>query len=352
MPVYKDEDRNTWYVSVRYKNWTGEQKQKLKRGFKTKREALSWEREFLQKQSADMNMTFKDFVEVYFADKQNRLKERSVKNKKYMIEAKIIPYFGNKPMNSFCPADIIKWQNEILEKNYSPTYQRMLQNQVTAIFNHAEKLYGLSDNPCKKVSKIGRSNAKELSFWTLEEYQRFENTFQEEEIFYKTLFMILFWTGCRVGEALALTLQDIDFDAMTISITKTYYRHDGKDIITKPKTESSVRLVSIPEQLKTELQEYIGRFYGGLEPEERLFQVTDRAVQKRIVRNAELAGVKRIRVHDLRHSHIALLIEQGVSPLAIADRVGHDSINTTMNVYGHLYPNKQKEIAEMLGKLM
>ena len=154
------------------------------------------------------------------------------------------------------------------------------------------------------------------------------------------------------AEALALTLQDIDLDNMFISISKTYYRHEGKDIITKPKTESSVRNISITEHLVKTLQEYISCFYGGLNPEDRLFQITDRAIQKKIVRNAEIAGVKRIRVHDLRHSHIALLIEKGISPLAIAERVGHDSINTTMNVYGHLYPNKQKEIADMLNMLM
>lgn len=351
MSVYKDYERNTWYVCVRYQNWTGERKQKKKRGFITKKQAQTWEREFLMKQSADMGMNFSSFVDVYFGDKSNRLKERSIKNKRYMIESKILPFFGNKPMNMIKPSDIIQWQNELLSQEYAPTYLRMLQNQVTAIFNHAERLYGLYDNPCKKVSKIGRSNASELEFWTIEEYRKFRKILQEDTL-YKTLFDILFWTGCRIGEALALQLQDIDFDNMLISISKTYYRHDGKDVITKPKTEASVRSVSVPENLAQSIKEYISLFCGGLEPEDRLFQITDRAVQKKIIKAAENAGVKRIRVHDLRHSHVALLIEQGVSPLAIAERVGHDSINTTMNVYGHLYPNKQKEIADILNTLM
>ena len=351
MSVYKDEQRNTWYVSARYQNWTGERKQKLKRGFQTKREAQAWEREFLMKQSASMEMSFATFVDVYFSDKSNRLKERSVKNKRYMIESKILPFFSNKPMNMIKPSDIIQWQNELLSQKYAPTYLRMLQNQVIAIFNHAERLYGLNDNPCKKVSKIGRSNANELDFWTIEEYRKFREILQED-ILYRLLFDVLFWTGCRIGEALALQLQDIDFNNMLISINKTYYRYDGKDVITKPKTESSVRSVSMPENLAQSLKEYISLLYGGLEPGDRLFQITAKAVQKKIVKGAENAGVKRIRVHDLRHSHVALLIEQGISPLAIAERVGHDSINTTMNVYGHLYPNKQKEIASILNDLM
>lgn len=352
MSVYKDEERNTWYVCVRYENWTGERKQKKKRGFLTKKEAVIWEREFLQKQSANIDMAFKAFVDVYFNDMDSRLKERSIKNKKYMIEAKVTPFFGSKAMNTIKPADIIKWQNEMLERGYSATYLRMLQNQVSAIFNHAERLYGLFDNPCKKVSKIGRSNARELNFWTIDEYRLFEKSLPDEEVLYKTLFALLFWTGCRIGEALALTKQDLDFDNLTISISKTYYRHDKRDVITSPKTEASIRTISMPVHLSEILQTYLGMYYGGLDADIRMFQITDRAVQKKLVKYAEIAGIKRIRVHDLRHSHIALLIEKGISPLAIAQRVGHDSINTTMNIYGHLYPNKQKEVAEKLDKLM
>lgn len=352
MSVYKDDERNTWYAVVRYQNWSGERKQKKKRGFTTKKEAQSWEREFKQKQSANMDMTFKAFVDVYFADKANRLKERSVKNKKYMIEAKVLPFFGSKPMNTIKPVDVLKWQDELLKQNYSETYLRMLQNQVTAIFNHAERLYGLFDNPCRKVNKIGSSCTKKLDFWTVNEYRQFRESLTDDEVLYQTLFDLLFWTGCRIGEALALTLADMDFTEMTMTINKTYYRHEGKDVITKPKTESSVRTISISKHMSEILQQYIKRFYGGLDAEDRLFQITARAVQKKIARNAELAGVKHIRVHDLRHSHVALLIELGVSPLVIAERVGHDSINTTMNIYGHLYPNKQREIAEKLNKCM
>lgn len=352
MSVYKDEERNTWYVILRYQNWTGERKQKKKRGFLTKKEAVVWEREFLQKQYANMDMVFKAFVDVYFNDMSSRLKERSIKNKKYMIDAKVVPFFGNKAMNSIKPADIIQWQNKMLEQGYSATYLRMLQNQVSTIFNHAERLYGLFDNPCKKVNKIGRSNAQELNFWTIDKYKVFEASFSDAETIYKTLFALLFWTGCRIGEALALTRHDLDFENLTISINKTYYRHDKKDVITSPKTEASIRTISMPLHLSEMLQIYESMFYGGLDEDVRLFQITDRVVQKKIVQHAEVAGVKRIRVHDLRHSHIALLIEKGISPLAIAQRVGHDSINTTMNVYGHLYPNKQKEIAEILDGLM
>ena len=347
MPVYKDEQRGTWYFKCNYRDWQGETRTKLKRGFATKREAQQGEREFLDKQSGNMNMKLAAFVEVYFNDKGTRLKERSIMTKRTLIETKIIPYFGEKSMNEITAVDIIKWQNLLMKQEYSPTYLRMIQNQLTALFNHAERFYDLRDNPCKKVDKMGRSNARELNFWTKDEYEVFLETFAEGDEMYRLIFQMLFWLGCRIGEALALTSSDIDLEKATISVTKTYYRRNKTDYITSPKTESSNRKITIPKFLQGEIKEYLDRQYE-LAPDERIFPITDRAVQKKMKQKTEEAKLKPIRVHDLRHSHIALLIEKGLQPLIIAQRVGHDSVNTTMNIYGHLYPNKQKEVADLL----
>lgn len=347
MPVYKDEERNTWYCKCNYKDWSGASKAKMKRGFATKKEALEWERDFLLRESSSMDMKFSDFVEVYFNDKGLRLKQRSIMTKRTLIETKIIPTFGEKKMNEITAVDIIKWQNLLLNQEYSPTYLRMIQNQITAIFNHAERFYDLKNNPCKKVDKMGRSNAKELNFWTKDEFDTFIQGFEEGEELYRMIFLILFWLGCRVGELLALTPADVDLEQGTVSISKTYYRRDKQDFITSPKTESSNRKITIPEFLQKELKDFLDRQYG-LEPEDRIFPITDRAIQKKMKQKIEELGMKNIRVHDLRHSHIALLIEKGMQPLVIAQRVGHDSVNTTMNNYGHLYPNKQREVADLL----
>lgn len=347
MPVYKDEERNTWYCKCNYKDWSGASKAKMKRGFATKKEALEWERDFLLRESSSMDMKFSDFVEVYFNDKGPRLKQRSIMTKRTLIETKIIPTFGDKKMNEITAVDIIKWQNTLLNQEYSPTYLRMIQNQITAIFNHAERFYDLKNNPCKKVDKMGRPNAKELNSWTKDEFDTFIQGFVEGEELYRMIFLILFWLGCRVGELLALTPADVDLEKGTVSISKTYYRRDKQDFITSPKTESSNRKITIPEFLQKELKEFLDRQYG-LEPEDRIFPITDRTVQKKMKQKIEELGMKNIRVHDLRHSHIALLIEKGMQPLVIAQRVGHDSVNTTMNIYGHLYPNKQREVADLL----
>lgn len=347
MPVYKDEKRNTWYCKCNYRDWLGESKSKMKRGFVTKKEALEWEREFLQRQSASMDMKLSSFVDVYFDDKAPRLKERSIMTKRTLIETKILPYFGDKQMNEITAVDIIKWQNALLNQEYKPTYLRMIQNQLTALFNHAERFYDLKDNPCKKVDKMGRANAKELNFWTKDEFEVFIQCFTEEEEMYRIIFLMLFWLGCRVGELLALTSEDIDFEKGTVSISKTYFRRNKTDYITAPKTESSNRKITIPQFLQDEIKQFLDRQYE-LMPEERIFPITDRAIQKKMKQKTEQAKLKPIRVHDLRHSHIALLIEKGMQPLVIAQRVGHDSVNTTMNIYGHLYPNKQKQVADLL----
>lgn len=298
MPVYKDEKNNTWYTTFYYKDWTGKNTKKKKTGFCTKREAVEWENNFKAIQHSDMDMRMIDFINIYFKDKSNELKERTISNKKYMIEKHIIPFMGKKKMNEITPSDIINWQNEMQHKGYSPTYLRMVQNQLTALFTHASRIYGLSNNPCTKVKKMGKPDAEELNFWTKAEYDIFISSFDDND-WYKVLFEVLFWTGCRIGELLALTPSDINLKERQIHINKTYYRTKKKDIITKPKTENSIRIIDIPQFLADEIEDYEVRRYD-LKPSDRLFPVVAEAVQHKLKRQINKAGVKKIRVHDER----------------------------------------------------
>lgn len=263
-----------------------------------------------------------------------------------MMNKHILPYFGTKKLNEITPVDIIQWQKIIQEENLSKTYERMIQNQINALFNHAQRIYNLKENPCKKVKRMGKSDADKLDFWTKEEYDTFIAGVDKRNEDY-LMFEILFWTGIREGELLALTLSDFDMSNNLLHINKTYHRINGKDVISTPKTDNSVRTIIIPNFLKEEVQEYIGQHYG-LPENERLFPIVARTLQKRLKKYEEKTGVKPIRVHDLRHSHVAYLINQGVEPLIIKERLGHKNIQITLNTYGHLYPSRQKEIAEML----
>ena len=303
MPVYKDGDSGMWRCQFYYTDWTGKKHKKNKRGFKTKREAQRYEAEFVRVAQADMDMTLGSFVEIYFKDKEVELKQRTLRNKRYMIRTHVIPYLGDKKMNEVTPADIIAWQKAIKENNqFSEAYLRMLQNQVTAIFVHANKIYSLKDNPCRSVKKMGRSDGRSIVFWTLEEYRKFIATFDKDSMYY-VMFEILFWTGMREGEMLALTKNDIDLEQLQIKITKTYYRMRKEDVITEPKTVTSVRSIAIPQFLADEIKAYYDRLYK--HPDDaRLFPIVAEALQHAMKRHIAKAGVKKIRVHDLRYQNL------------------------------------------------
>lgn len=346
MKAQRDKATNKWKIQYSYTDWQGYRKKSTKRGFDTKKEAEEWVRDFLQTKQADLNMKFEDFVGLYYADMKTRLREHTMRTKRYIIDLKIVPYFKDKKMNDIKPKDIRKWQNELIQQGYSQTYLKTIHNQINAIFNFAVRYYELKSNPCSKSGSMGKNNADEMLFWTKHEFVKFIDYVMDKRISY-IAFSVLYWTGIRIGELMALTPKDIDFEKRTISITKSYQRLDKKDIITEPKTPKSKRIINIPEFLAIDLQEYINSLYE-IDENTRMFPITKSYLTSEIKRGIKLSGVKRIRLHDLRHSHTALLIEMGFTPLIIAERLGHERIETTMNTYAHLYPNKQVQMADKL----
>lgn len=354
MPVFKNEKTGTWYVMARYTDWTGERKQKCKRGFKTKREAQEWERTFEQQTTADLNMTFEAFIELYKKDMLARLKENTWLTKENIINTKILPYFGKRKISEITTKDVIAWQNELLayrdekKKPFSQTYLKTVHNQLSAIFNHAVRFYDLRSNPAAKVGNMGSEERAEMLFWTKEEYLKFSEVMMDKPMSYYA-FQMLYWCGIREGELLALTPADFDFEKQTVRINKSYQRLHREDVITTPKTKKSNRTIKMPQFLCEEMQECISMIYG-IKKKDRIFTITKSYLHHEMDRGAKEAGVKRIRIHDLRHSHISLLIDMGFSAVAIADRVGHESIEITYR-YAHLFPSKQNEMADQLNDL-
>ena len=291
-------------------------------------------------------MKFEDFWKMYCADMETRLREHTMRTKKYIVELKILPYFGNKRVNDITAADIRQWQNELIKMGYSPTYLKTINNQLSAIFNYAVRYYDLKSNPCAKAGSMGKSKAEEMDFWTVEEFRKFIDSVMNKRLSYMA-FMTLYWTGMRLGELLALNPKDVDLEKRTISITKSYQRLGKKDVVSPPKTPKSKRVITIPEFLATDIKDYMDSLYD-LQENDRLFPITKYYLEHEMQRGIKESGVKRIRVHDLRHSHASMLIELGFSPLEIANRLGHEKVETTLNTYAHLYPNKQTKLAERL----
>ena len=283
MPAYMNGKTGAWYVQCYYSDIDGNRKHKVKRGFATKGEALAWETEFLACADGSMSMPFEAFVKRYSEDVRPRLKLNTWLTKEHIIRTKIVPFFGPKRMCDISPKDVVDWQNKMVGsyddegKPYSGTYLRTINNQLSAIFNHAVKYYGLGKSPAAPTIKIGERQGSEMKFWTKEQCLAFsEEVMDKPASFYA--FEILYpeeRRACRI-----------------FCFTKSYLHHEMK-------------------------------------------------------RGCAACGLEPIRIHDLRHSHVSLLIEMGFSAIAIADRLGHETYEMTLR-YAHLFPSKQSDMAAAL----
>ncbi len=351
MSVYKNEERGTWYAIFRYTDWTGQRKQKKKEGFALKREAQEYEREFIKKYSGSCEMTFCSMCDLYLEDAKNHLKPTSYKVKKNILDNQILPFLGDIPINEITPNTLRQFNNQLLEsgKDYSTLCLNKVNGQISCVFTFAVKYYNLTSNPCKIYSKPSGVKKTDIQFWTLQEFKQFIQ--EVERIDYKTAYEVLFWTGMRNGEMLALTVGDIDFKNNLISIDKNYAKLDNEELILTPKTKKSKRIVEIPRFLTDHIKEYLTHVYD-YSNDTRLFSMSRPSLRTHLNEVAEKAGVKKIRLHDLRHSHASLLIELGFQPLIVADRLGHENVKTTLETYSHLYPHKQSTVCEKLETLV
>ena len=195
MPATRD--GKMWRSQFYYKDWQGVSHKKNKRGFRT--EAEQWERDFLQQQQRNLDINFENFVQIYYEDMEHRLRENTMRTKKFIIDLKIIPYFKNKKMNEIKASDVRAWQNALMKKGYSQTYLKTVNNQLSAIFNYAVKYYDLRDNPCRKAGSIGKSHAGERQFWTKQEFKQFLVTVEDKPEA-RMAFLLLYWTGMRIGD--------------------------------------------------------------------------------------------------------------------------------------------------------
>lgn len=356
MPAYKytlkDGKTTLWRAKFYVTDWTGARRQICKRGFKTQREAKEFERLYLDQQGNTSDILFSSLVENYLEDMAHRLKPTTMENKRFIINGKLLPYFGNLKICDIDTLKIRKWQNELISyrdedgQPFSQTYLKTVNNQLSALMNYAVKHYGLTSNPCRAAGSIGKSKAEEMNIWTQEQYEQFSSAIQKSSV--KLAFDVLFYTGMRSGELLALTPADI-LPSKRIDINKNYAKVNGEDLFLEPKTSKAKRCISIPDFLYNDICGYVSKLYG-IEKNDRIFYFTKHALDKEMKKTTVKAGLPHIRVHDLRHSHASMLIELGFTPLEIADRLGHESVKTTLDTYSHLYPDKDQKLADRLNQ--
>lgn len=362
----KKADNGTYYfrANLGYDSVTGKQIQKYRSGFSTKKEARAEYSKLILAAEEGLAMekkqpSFKQFIEeIYLPWYKTQVKESTYKNRLNTIE-KHFKFFYRKKVNEIEPIHVQTWQLK-LAKDYSPNYVRIIQGMLSLAFDRAIILGLAKKNPARMVGNI-KSKKVKVDFWTLEEFQKvisilYKGDYYEHYLF--ICFWLLFTTGLRIGEAAALQWEDIDFDSGIISVTKTlYYKSMNEYKFVDPKTSASIRTVVIDEDTIRELKDWMEvqkkvlkdcnfvLSYSGIPTSKHTLP---RALEKL----AGLAGVHRIKIHALRHSHVALLISMGVNPLIVKDRLGHEKIQTTLGTYGHLYPNSNFEVAKMLGGII
>lgn len=345
--IVRDESTGKFVVEIR-----GEKLQ-----FDSRREAREWElqntigRPVREDITVGSPMTkFEELLDAFLEEKSVRLRGSTKLNYEVLSRRFIRPAFKGMKLEDITPSDVRGWQNDMMKLDYSASYLRKIDTLLVSLFNYGIKFYGMKTNPAILAGTMGSWKNEEMNFWTLEEYSTFIATVEGENL--KTAFELLYWTGMRVGELLALTQDDFDFVNHTLSITKSLRRYHREDIITPPKTKKGKRTVYIHEKLEKQVIKYLElRKAQGFPEEGRLFGFTIEQLRNEIKRGCRKTGIKRIRVHDLRHSHASLLIEMNVTPLLIAERLGHEKVETTLEIYSHLYPNKQQELALRLDEL-
>ncbi len=349
MPIYFDNKNQSWYVVYRFKDAMGKEKQSTKRGFSKKRDAKAWESEFNLKKDKNMDMTFQSFCEIYLEHVYSEDKISTYVTIESRVRNKILPFFKDKKISEITSHDVDMWQNEIKKsQKYAPSYMRQLHSQLSAIFNFAIKYYNFNHNPAREAGTMGsKKPKKKMIIWDTEEYKKFSFEIMDKPIYFYA-FEMLYWTGIRLGELLALTPSDFDFKHHTVTIDKNLQHIKGRDIILPPKTEKSERTISLPKFLSEEMKEYIDSLYK-IENSERIFNISKSSLHREMTRGSKASGVKRIPIHHLRHSHISLLIHMRYTAVDIGDRVGHESAYITYH-YAHIFQAVKREIANKLDK--
>lgn len=359
MSVHKDSKTNTWYFRKRMQQLDGSIRNCKRSGFKTKKEAQKAEVEF-SFDDAKSKLLISNLWAEYYNHRKTRIKASTLYAEKLMMNKYILPIFSNKDSNKISLSDIQRWQNQLLETNLSINRINKICLVFSQLLDYGKTFYQVKDNPIKKLGFIKDTSIKEqkIDIWTKQEFETFID--KVEELNFKTLFYTLYYTGLRIGEALALTFNDIDLDNRIMIINKTV-SYDSENSnqsysVTAPKTKNGNRKIDLPVVYINFLKSYLTECSKIKHKQnDFLFGISKplaRTSIKRIKNEAcKAAGVKQIRIHDFRHTHASMLIEKGVDPIYVKERLGHDDISTTLNTYSHLFKNRRKSIIETIENL-
>ena len=345
----------------------GEEKQKKLSGYKNKTLAKQAYIDFVtenceliknnpikrikRQKSGQEVITIRDLSKTHLSTSRNQIKDSTIYEKEKIFDLIILPEFGDCELKHLNKQTLLIWQDELWSKKnpktndyYSYKYLSKIRTYFSAFLSWCADRYEGFTNYLLQIKKPKRRTPKaEMQFWTREEFEQFIKVVDNQT--YKTLFSMLFYTGRRKGEVLSLSPQDISSKGIKFNKSLTRKTLDESTYkITSTKTEK-VATTPICEPLKKELQNYTvpeGRFFfGGDTP------LTDNTIRRAFNKYCELANVKQIRIHDLRHSFVSMLIHLGANMTVVADLIG-DTLQQVTKTYAHLYEEDKQKIIQKI----
>lgn len=339
MPAYKSSS-GKWYCKFYTKDWQGVQKQILKRGFRTKKEALAYEHNFKAKNKGLPSMSLQTLSDEFLSDYRVNHRNNSYLIAEANLRLHILPYLGELSVDDITPIKIRKWQTQISSEGWAQSTLFSIQTTLKLLFRFGIKYYGLPES-ILRMDSMGHKEIR-LTFLELDEWKRLDAVIKDKHD--KALFNLLFWSGMRIGEARGLSEESFDYTKGTVSIIRQY---DSKLKALAPlKTPKSKRVLALPVPVLELVKEYFGSYHTV--PELPFTIKAVRQIQKDFSDYCEKAGLHGLSLHSLRHSHASLLIKQGIPINAIAKRLGHANPAMTLRVYSHVYGDAEDEIAKIL----
>ncbi|MBQ7347752.1 MAG: tyrosine-type recombinase/integrase [Clostridia bacterium] len=334
-------------------------------GFKTKKDAQSAFEEYMEKKKEEEknkpieiekakeeekdSVLFSALASDFLRHKKTRVKESTYYDISSRLNTRILPFFKDKKIGDITPIMVNQWLDTL--SDYSHNYRSTLLTQFCSVLAFGDKYFDLKNISSKIDRPRNIEQKKEMQVWTPEEFQRFIKVVSDPQYiaFYWTLYVI----GCRLGEALALTWNDFDFENSKIKINKSFSYKTQKT--TSPKNSTSNRTLSLPQYYKNIMLEYKDWQSQNKISTEHVFGgdqiLNENTIRRKTDEAAERAGVKRIRIHDFRHSCASLLLHKGVQIVAVSKYLGHANVTQTLNTYGHMMPDDQSMILNALNAI-
>ena len=363
MNIKKNSKNNTYYfsISLGFDAVTGKRRQTMRSGFRTKKDAekefnrlkhLNFEGQYQQVRR--IPLSFKTLIEIYAKERKDKVKTTTHNNEQGHIANHVLPYFKDVNIHKITRNTILDYRDYLKTKSISNNTINKIMLSVKMLLDTAVINGYLTVSPYQNIKQLKVEKPK-MNFWTPQEFQQFIQSVAKNESFTCQLFFTFaYLTGARLSEILACRWEDINFFTQTWRVSKSlnYDKVNYQYYLDTPKTSSSLRSIGLPQKLVDMLKEHQQKHDWEFVFSQSIGTFNSRYFDRIFKKHIKLANVQPIRFHDLRHSHVALLIHMEEQDFIIKERMGHSSIKITYDIYGHLFPTRQKELADKLNDII